>query len=157
MAPPRLTDPSRLELRKRFGAWIAEQRRNADLVQIDVSRALSYDYVGTISQIERGFTGLPLHDIKRWAELLRVKPVEMGRQYLYFCEPYLYEMIYGDDPWKLEGLERPEDSITSVTEVKRVLAPNARAKAAPKTAPLPWSDEATAAPKKPAKKTKPKA
>lgn len=81
------------------------------MTQLEMCVQLDYSQPAMISQVERGSSALPEHDVMTWAELLRVKTVEFTKQYLYYCRPFLYEALYGRDPYALEKLPRAGKTI----------------------------------------------
>lgn len=97
-----------LVMRKRFGAWLKEQREAAGLSQVDLAATLDYAYATVISQIERGVSALPPGELAMWADAIRVPKRVVAEQYLYFVEPFLYAAIYGKDPYVAEKLSRPD-------------------------------------------------
>ncbi|MBF3417201.1 helix-turn-helix transcriptional regulator [Burkholderia pseudomallei] len=99
-------DDSTKKLRARFGRWLKEKREEAGLTQLDVAVAINYGYPVFVSQLERGVKQLPEHDLLVWAALLRVDSAEFAKQYMYYCKPFVYEALYGKDPYALEKLPR---------------------------------------------------
>lgn len=100
-------------LRARFGAWLKAQREEVGMTQLDVAVFMDYAYPVMVSQIERGASALPEHDVRLWAEVLRIKPEEFTKQYMYYCRPALYEGLYGKDPYAIEKLPRAPRTIKS--------------------------------------------
>lgn len=106
-------DRSSEVLRGRFGAWLKAKREEAGLTQLDVAVVLDYAYSVAVSQIERGATALPAHDLKLWAKALRINQKEFGKQYAYHCHPFLYECLWGLDVFEAEELPRSQKTIKS--------------------------------------------
>lgn len=100
-------------MRMRLGAFLKEHRENAGMTQLDVAVLLDYGYPNMVSQIERGVSALPPHDLKVWAETLRVAPAALAKKWLYFIEPDIFASLYGSDPYALEQLSRPDRTIKS--------------------------------------------
>jgi transcriptional regulator with XRE-family HTH domain len=98
-------------MRMRLGAFLKEQRETAGMTQLDVAVLLDYGYPNMVSQIERGVSALPPHDLKVWAETLRMEPAALAKKWLYFVEPDIFASLYGSDPYTLEQLSRPEKTI----------------------------------------------
>jgi transcriptional regulator with XRE-family HTH domain len=112
------TDASAKVLRARFGAWLKEKREDAGLTQLDVAAFLDYAYPVMVSQVERGASVLPEHDLRLWSEVLRVNSKEFAKQFLYFCRPFIYECMYGVDPYVREKLPRGAKTIRSAPGVR---------------------------------------
>ncbi|WP_412771161.1 helix-turn-helix domain-containing protein [Ralstonia solanacearum] len=100
-------------MRSRFGSWIKQQREELGMTQLDVAMFMGYDYSVMVSQIERGVSAMPTGDLRMWAEVLRMKADELAKQYLYYCQPFIYECLYGKDPYALEKLPKPPRTIKS--------------------------------------------
>lgn len=98
-------------LRARFGAWLKAQREQAGLTQLELCIQLDYAQPTMVSQVERGASALPEHDLVTWAEILRIKTPEFAKQYTYFCRPFVYEALYGKDPFAAEKLPRSGKTI----------------------------------------------
>lgn len=60
-----------------------------------------------VSQIERGKTALPSSDLLLWAEALQLAPDLLANQWIYYLDPALHAALYGEDPFKIEGLPKP--------------------------------------------------
>lgn len=93
-------------MRKRLGAYLKQLREEAGLTQRDVAEKLGYDYYTMVSQIERGLSRLPVEDLLKWAELLRVDPKKLGKTVLYWTDPYVYQALYGVNPLDEQKLPR---------------------------------------------------
>jgi transcriptional regulator with XRE-family HTH domain len=104
-------DPSALVLRKRFGTWLKTMREDAGKTQLDIATYLNYGYTVMVSQIERGVSALPEHDLLLWAEALNVPAAEFASRYLYYYRPYIFEALYGKDPYVIEKLSRAPKTI----------------------------------------------
>jgi transcriptional regulator with XRE-family HTH domain len=106
------TDSSTAVLRARFGAWLKEAREETGLTQLEMAVHLDYGYPMMVSQVERGVTVMPEHDMRMWATVLRLDVVEFAKQYLYYCKPFVYECLYGKDPYAAEKLPRSAKTIS---------------------------------------------
>jgi transcriptional regulator with XRE-family HTH domain len=98
-------------LRKRFGAFIQARRMEIGMTQLELCVALDYAQPTMVSQVERGASALPEVDLAQWAGLLQMEPEALGRQFLYFCRPFIYEALYGVDPFAAERVPRPAKTI----------------------------------------------
>lgn len=110
---PVATSKTAQTMRMRLGAFLKEQRESVGMTQLDVAVLVDYGYPNMVSQIERGVSALPPHDLKVWAETLRVEPAALAKKWLYFIEPDIFASLYGTDPYALEQLSRPEKTIKS--------------------------------------------
>ena len=70
-----------LEKRKVFGTWLRDRRRQAQLTQSDLAKALEYDSSQLISNIERGVSLLPSKRIPDFARVLGCSLLEMEIRY----------------------------------------------------------------------------
>lgn len=105
-----ITNTGRI-MRKRFGAYMKERREEIGLTQLDVAALVDYGYPAMVSQIERGGSSLPPHDLRLWAEVLRLEPATLAQKWLYFNEPDVYHALYGKDPHAIEHLPRSPKTI----------------------------------------------
>ncbi|VBI24648.1 Uncharacterised protein [Burkholderia pseudomallei] len=109
-------DESTSKLRARFGQWLKAKREETGMTQLEMAVYLDYGYPVFVSQVERGASVLPEHDMRVWAELLRVDSAEFAKQYLYYCRPFVYEAMYGKDPYALEKLPRSGKTIKAAAK-----------------------------------------
>lgn len=106
-------DSSNAILRSRFGAWIKERREALGYTQLEMSSKVNYAYAAMVSQIERGASALPPHDLRLWAEVLEVKHDEFAMTYLYYCQPFIYQCLTGKDPYVSERLPKAPKTVMS--------------------------------------------
>ena len=92
--PAEKSVPKGVELRKRAGAWLQEQRKRAGLSQIQLAERLGLKYYTFISQIENGFSRVPSESMEAWARALGVPPSEFARQLVAFYEPELHKLLF---------------------------------------------------------------
>jgi transcriptional regulator with XRE-family HTH domain len=100
-------------LRKRFGAWLKQKREEIGMTQLVLCVEIDYATPTMISQVERGASALPEHDLMTWADILRIDRAEFAKQYAYYCRPFVYEGLYGKDPFRAEKLPRAAKTIKS--------------------------------------------
>jgi transcriptional regulator with XRE-family HTH domain len=105
-------DPARI-LRKRFGEWIKAAREEQGHTQASAAAVLDFGWPAMVSQIERGVSAIPAHDIRLWAQVLGITPEALAKEYLYYIEPAVYHALYGKDPYALEKLPRPTRTVKS--------------------------------------------
>jgi transcriptional regulator with XRE-family HTH domain len=86
--------PKSLELRKKAGAWLQEQRNAVGMSQIDLAGRLGLKYYTFISQVENGFGRVPADSMEAWAHALQIAPPEFARHLLRFYEPELYRLLF---------------------------------------------------------------
>lgn len=103
---PRSSSSNRV-MRKRFGALLKQMREEAGLTQQQVAAELGYDYYTMISQIERGLARPPADDLMKWSELYKVDPRDLGKLTLYWTDPFVYQSLYGINPYDDQKLPRP--------------------------------------------------
>jgi transcriptional regulator with XRE-family HTH domain len=85
------------ELRKRAGAWLKTQRRNAGLSQIDLATGLGLRYYTFISQVENGFGRVPSESMQLWARCLGIPASVFARNLLAYYDPHLYRLLFEED------------------------------------------------------------
>lgn len=76
-----LKDDNLIERRKVFGQWLRQCRRQAQITQAELAKALSYDSSQLISNIERGVSLLPSRRIPDFARVLGCSLLEMEVRY----------------------------------------------------------------------------
>lgn len=62
----------RQALRKRVGAYLRARRQELGLSQGDITRALGYVSLNSVSNLETGREGLPAKRVYAWADILQV-------------------------------------------------------------------------------------
>lgn len=105
-----LQDSARL-LRERFGVWIQAKREEQNHTQASAAAFLELGWPAMVSQIERGKSAMPPHDIQRWAKVLGITSEELAQEWLYYIQPFVYQALYGKDPYVLEKLPKPQSAI----------------------------------------------
>lgn len=98
--------PSALTLRMRFGAFLKGRRLDLEMTQGDIASHLGIE-PNMVSQVERGITALPMHDLKRWAVALHMPEAELADRFAFYNLPDYYCARYNEDPYKVEELPRP--------------------------------------------------
>ena len=88
------TVPKGVELRKRAGAWLQEQRKKAGLSQIQLAERLGLKYYTFISQVENGFGRVPTESMEAWARALAIEPSAFARRLLSFYDPELHRLLF---------------------------------------------------------------
>lgn len=82
------------ELRGKAGLYIRSLRQAAGLSQLEVSKALGYDYYSFISQVEQGVSRVPNDSYGEWAKVLKVDKREFVKKLLSFYDPETYAALY---------------------------------------------------------------
>lgn len=85
------------ELRKKAGAYLKRLRNEAGLTQNDFAKALGFQYYTMISQIEAGRARMPPDKMMKCAELLNIPPQEFGKTLLEYHDPFMWELLFGND------------------------------------------------------------
>ena len=91
--------------------YLKERREDIGMTQLDVAVLLDYGYPAMVSQIERGLSAPPAHDLDLWAATLRMEPAAFAKKWLYYVEPDVYRALFRDDPYALEKLPRSNKTI----------------------------------------------
>ena len=86
--------PKGVELRKRAGAWLQEQRKAAGLSQIELAQRLGLKYYTFISQVENGFGRVPSDSMEAWARVLGIAPAAFARELLACYEPEFHKLLF---------------------------------------------------------------
>jgi transcriptional regulator with XRE-family HTH domain len=86
--------PKSMELRKKAGAWLQEQRKAAGLSQIDLAGQLGLKYYTFVSQVENGFGRVPTDSMEAWAQALHIAAPEFARHLLRYYEPELHRLLF---------------------------------------------------------------
>lgn len=107
-----LQNPSHI-LRKRMGEWLKQRREDVGHTQASAAAKLQLDWAALVSQVERGVTAVPAHDIVLWATMLDMTPEEFATKWLYYIQPSVYHALFGKDPYALERIPRPERTAKS--------------------------------------------
>jgi hypothetical protein len=91
----RLSTDHAVELRRKAGAWLKQRRLDAELTQLDITKAMSWGYTSRVSQIERGENRIPPEDMSAYAKLLKLDLGDFTRTLLKFYDPDIYEALFG--------------------------------------------------------------
>lgn len=83
-----------LELKSKAGAYIKGLRKDAGLTQLELSKALGYDYYSFISQVEQGVARVPPDSYNAWAKALNVPVGDFVKTLLRYYEPEMYDALY---------------------------------------------------------------
>ena len=83
-----------MELRKKAGTWLQEQRKAAGLSQIDLAGQLGLKYYTFISQVENGFGRVPTDSMEAWGRALGVEPAAFARRLLSFYDPEMHRLLF---------------------------------------------------------------
>ncbi len=86
-----------VELRKACGRWLKGLRETAGLTQMQLARALGYEYYTFISQIEGGKGRIPPDQYEAWAEAVGADPSMFAKRLLSYYEPYAYRLIWPNE------------------------------------------------------------
>jgi transcriptional regulator with XRE-family HTH domain len=85
-----------VDLRKACGRWLKSLRESAGLTQMQLARALGYEYYTFISQIEGGKGRIPSDQYEAWARAVGADPREFAITLLSYYEPEAYRLIWSD-------------------------------------------------------------
>ena len=83
------------QLRKLAGDWLKQRRADAELSQADLAARLGLKYYTFISQVENGFSRVPVELIGAWASELGLEQRAFTRHLLMYYEPELYRLLFG--------------------------------------------------------------
>ena len=86
--------PKSVELRKQAGAWLQEQRKAAQLSQIELAGQLGLKYYTFVSQVENGFGRVPTDSMEAWANALGIQPAAFARHLIKYYEPELHKLLF---------------------------------------------------------------
>jgi transcriptional regulator with XRE-family HTH domain len=87
--------PDAKQLRKLAGDWLKLRRADAELSQADLAARLGLKYYTFISQVENGFSRVPIEIMGAWARELGLEQAAFARHLLMYYEPELYRLLFG--------------------------------------------------------------
>src|SRR6476469_5871863 len=93
--PAGKTAPEGKQLRKLAGDWLKQRRADAELSQADLAARLGLKYYTFISQVENGFSRVPIEIMGAWAAELGLEPAAFAKHLLLYYEPELYRLLFG--------------------------------------------------------------
>jgi hypothetical protein len=85
------------ELRKTAGSWLKDQRRAANISQMELANKLGFKYYTFISQVENGFGRVPSESMEKWARALNIQPGLFARKLLAYYEPHLHRLLFEEN------------------------------------------------------------
>jgi transcriptional regulator with XRE-family HTH domain len=95
--PPSKHVPEAKQLRKLAGDWLKRRRADAELSQADLAARLGLKYYTFISQVENGFSRVPIEIMGAWARELGLEPAAFARHLLMYYEPEMYRLLFGTE------------------------------------------------------------
>jgi transcriptional regulator with XRE-family HTH domain len=87
--------PDAKQLRKLAGDWLKQRRAVAELSQADLAARLGLKYYTFISQVENGFSRVPIEIMGAWANELGIEPAAFAKHLLMYYEPELHRLLFG--------------------------------------------------------------
>lgn len=87
--------PDAKQLRKLAGDWLKQRRADAELSQADLAARLGLKYYTFISQVENGFSRVPIEIMGAWARELGLEQAAFARHLLTYYEPELHRLLFG--------------------------------------------------------------
>lgn len=87
--------PEARQLRKQAGDWLKARRAEAGLSQVTLAARLGLKYYTFISQVENGFSRVPVETMEAWAVALGLEPADFARHLLVYYEPELHRLLFG--------------------------------------------------------------
>lgn len=85
----------RKEFRVEFGQWLRDQRINADLTMLDVSKALGFSYYNDVGIYESGRTAVPSQYYVAYAQVLEVERAELAKRAVRAYDPIAWDILFG--------------------------------------------------------------
>ena len=85
-------------LKVELGAYVRDLREKRGMTQADLAKAVGMTYYTAISAIEVGRNVVPPERYHAFAEALGVNPRTFGRTVLRLTNPWLFAMLYAEDP-----------------------------------------------------------
>ncbi|MSP89134.1 MAG: XRE family transcriptional regulator [Alphaproteobacteria bacterium] len=82
-------------LRVAAGQWLKSLREAKGLTQRALAEQVELRYYTFISQIEGGYGKIPSEQYPAWANALGVDQQEFAKQLIYYYDPVLYRMLFG--------------------------------------------------------------
>jgi transcriptional regulator with XRE-family HTH domain len=93
--PPAKAAPDVKQLRKMAGDWLKQRRADAEMSQADLAARLGLKYYTFISQVENGFSRVPIEIMGAWASVLGLEQAAFARHLLMYYEPELHRLLFG--------------------------------------------------------------
>ena len=90
--PNPLTRP----LRVAAGQWLKSLREARGLTQRALAEQVGLRYYTFVSQIEGGYGKIPSEQYPAWADALGIDQQDFAKQLIYYYDPVLYRMLFGD-------------------------------------------------------------
>src|SRR5437773_12021234 len=87
--------PEARQLRKQAGDSLKQRRADAGLSQADLAARLGLKYYTFISQVENGFSRVPIEIMGAWARELGLEQAAFARHLLMYYEPELHRLLFG--------------------------------------------------------------
>ena len=87
--------PDAKQLRKMAGDWLKQRRADAEMSQADLAARLGLKYYTFISQVENGFSRVPIEIMGAWASELGLEQAAFARHLLMYYEPELHRLLFG--------------------------------------------------------------
>ncbi len=81
------------KLRKEAGIWLKGLREAAGLTQMELARAVGYDYYTFVSAIEIGKSRIPPEKYALFAQAYQTDPAEFMARLLRYYDPYAYALL----------------------------------------------------------------
>ena len=115
-----LSKEKRQRNQKHIGAAVKQARKDLDMTQRELAKALGLDYFTLISQIENGYITLPPTMWTPIAEALSIPPGPWAVRCLLEIQPDVYEALFQDRSLDevIKAIERNR-SIVLKTDSKR--------------------------------------
>jgi transcriptional regulator with XRE-family HTH domain len=93
--PPGKVATEARQLRKQAGDWLKLRRADAGLSQADLAARLGLKYYTFISQVENGFSRVPIEIMGAWGRELGLEQAAFARHLLMYYEPELHRLLFG--------------------------------------------------------------
>lgn len=98
MASPQQRTSVKHAPRADAGIWLRGIRDDAGVSQKELARILGFEYYTFISQLENGRGRIPANKYREYAEALGVDGKVFAKSLLKFYEPFIYSMLFEDEP-----------------------------------------------------------
>jgi transcriptional regulator with XRE-family HTH domain len=82
--------------RKEAGQFVQRLRLKAGLSQLELAKALGYEYYTFVSQVESGAARVPAESLVAWAKALNVDVKPFARTLLRHYDPHTYRALFQD-------------------------------------------------------------
>ena len=84
------------EARKGAGLFLKSRREEVALTQLEIAKAVGFEYPQMVSQVEVGKARVPPGRYVDYAKVLKMDPKDFCRELLRHYDPEMWKLLYGN-------------------------------------------------------------